>query len=78
MFTRLIRKSCMPIQQRNFATLVLAEHRDGKLNGSIGSVMTAAGLLNDSHVDVLVHGADCEAQISQVQKYAGAKSVLVA
>lgn len=40
--------------------------------------MTAAGLLNDSHIDVLVHGADCDAQVSQVQKYAGAKSVLVA
>jgi len=41
-------------------------------------MLTAAGQLNDSQVDVLVHGADCSAQVEQVKKYAGVSSVLVA
>ena len=52
--------------QMNFATLVLSEHFEGKLAPSLGSVLTAANELNDSHVDVLVHGDGCDAQIEEV------------
>ena len=34
--------------QKNFATLVLAEHFEGKLSPTLGSVLTAAGELNDT------------------------------
>lgn len=83
MFTKglnLYRKSGMSRMpmNRNFATLVLAEHFNGKLNSNLGSMMTAAGQLNDDQVDVLVHGADCADQVAQVQKYAGVKNILVA
>ena len=64
--------------KRNFATLVLAEHFEGKLNSNLGSLLTAASNLNDPEVDVLVHGADCQSQIDSVNKYAGVRSVLVA
>ena len=37
-------------QRRNFATLVLAEHYEGKLNANLGSMLNAASQLNDSHV----------------------------
>lgn len=47
--------------ERNFATLVLAEHFEGKLSASIGAVLTAASQLNDSTVDVLVHGDSTDA-----------------
>lgn len=64
--------------KRNFATLVLAEHFEGKLNSNLGSLLTAASNLNDPDVDVLVHGADCQSQIDSVNQYAGVRSVLVA
>ena len=48
-------------QNRNFATLVLSEHFEGKLSPSLGSVLSAAGKLNDSQVDVLVCGGDTDA-----------------
>lgn len=38
------------LQQRNFATLILAEHFEGKLNSQIGSCLTAANDLNDKDV----------------------------
>lgn len=46
--------------RRNFSTLVLAEHFEGKLNPNLGSMLTAAGRFNKD-VDVLVHGADTDA-----------------
>lgn len=52
--------------QMNFATLVLSEHFEGKLAPSLGSVLTAANEMNDSHIDVLVHGDGCDAQIEEV------------
>ena len=48
-------------QSRNFATLVLSEHFEGKLNPSLGSVLNAASQLNDSQVDVLVCGDNTDA-----------------
>ena len=51
----------MAPSQRNFATLVLAEHFEGKLSPTLGSVLNAAGQLNDGAVDVLVHGDGCDA-----------------
>lgn len=47
--------------KKNFATLVLAEHFEGKLNPNLGALLTAAAQLKDPEVDVLVHGADCSA-----------------
>jgi electron transfer flavoprotein alpha subunit len=76
MFTKAISRA-VPLK-RNFATLVLAEHYEGKLNANFGSLMTAASQLKDTHIDVLVHGADCQAQIDQINKYAGVRSILVA
>ena len=46
---------------KNFATLVLAEHFEGQLSPTLGSVLKAAGELNDNQVDVLVHGDGCDA-----------------
>ena len=63
MITKALLRAKVFAPTRNFATLVLAEHYDGKLNSNLGSLMTAAGQFNDSQVDVLVHGADCTAQI---------------
>ena len=42
--------------QRNFATLILSEHFEGKLNPTLGNVLKAASNFNDPAVDVLVHG----------------------
>ena len=50
MFIKALARKPQFIQQRNFATLVLAEHFEGKLNMSLGSCLTAAKDLNDSHV----------------------------
>lgn len=36
------------VSNRSFATLVLAEHFEGKLSPTLGSVLNAAGQLNDS------------------------------
>lgn len=77
MFTSVLRRSTIT-PKMNFATLVLAEHFEGKLNPNLGNVLTAAGKLNDNHIDVLVHGANCDKQVEQVKKYAGIKSILVA
>ena len=65
-------------RQSNFATLVLAEHFEGKLSPTLGSVLTAAGKLNDDQVDVLVHGDGCDAQVEEVQKYPGVNKIIVA
>ena len=40
-------KTRTAFQQRNFATLVLSEHFEGKLSPSLGSLLTAAKELND-------------------------------
>ena len=66
------------MQQRNFATLVLAEHFEGKLSPTLGSVLTAASELNDGNVDVLVHGDNCDSQVEEVQKYPGIGKIIVA
>lgn len=66
------------IPQRNFATLVLSEHFEGKLSPSIGNVLNAASQLNDSQVEVLVCGDNCDAQVEEVQKYPGISKILVA
>ena len=69
MFTKLMRQSSkmnliksqfnqFNRYNRQFSTLVLAEHLDGNLNGNIASSLTAANELNDSHVDVLLHGSE--------------------
>ncbi len=63
---------------RCFSSLVLAEHFEGKLNGSIGSVLSAAAKLNDPTVDVLLHGDNCDAQVEALQKYPGISKILVA
>ena len=72
------RSALRTCQNRNFATLVLSEHFEGKLNPNLGSVLNAAGQLNDSQVDVLVCGGDTDAQVEQVQKYPGISKILVA
>ena len=64
--------------QRNFATLVLTEHFEGKLSATFGAVLTAAGELNDGAVDVMVHGDGCDAQVEEVQKYPGIGKIFVA
>lgn len=66
--------------QRNFATLVLAEHFEGKLNANLGSMLSAAKQLNDPQVDVLVHGNESSvaSQLAEVQKYPNINKVLVA
>ena len=69
---------CAPTMQRNFATLILSEHFEGKLSPSLGSLLSAAADLNDSTIDVLVHGNDTAAQIEQVQKYPGINKIIVA
>ena len=40
----------MQVRNQNFATLVLAEHFNGKLNSSVGSCLRAAQELNDDKV----------------------------
>jgi electron transfer flavoprotein alpha subunit len=64
--------------KRNFATLVLAEHFEGKLNPNLGALLTAAAQMKDPQIDVLVHGADCSSQIDAVKKYSGISKILVA
>ncbi len=65
-------------QQRNFATLVMSEHFEGKLSPNLASLLSAAKELNDGQVDVLVHGDGCEAQVEEVQKYPGISKIIVA
>ena len=55
------RSALRTTQNRNFATLVLSEHFEGKLSPSLGSVLSAVGKLNDSQVDVLVCGDNTDA-----------------
>ena len=74
----LMRSAPFATQQRNFATLVLSEHFEGKLSPTLGSVLTAAAELNDGPVDVLVHGDGCDAQVEEVQKYPGINKIIVA
>jgi len=38
------------LRKQNFATLVLAEHFEGKLSSSVGSCLKAAQELNDDQV----------------------------
>lgn len=64
--------------QRNFATLVLAEHFEGKLSSNTGSVLKAASQLNDSTVDVLIHGDATDAQVEAIQKFPGLNKIIVA
>ena len=61
----------------SFATLILAEHFEGKLNPNFGNILTTAHQLKDKQVDVLIHGADCTSQIDQIKKYNGVNSILV-
>ena len=57
-----IRRSTSFLPQRfNFATLILAEHFEGKLNSNIGSILTASSKFNDPNCDVLIHGENCDA-----------------
>ena len=72
------RQTSRQFQQRNFATLVLSEHFEGKLSPSLGSVLSAASQLKDDQVDVLVYGENCDSQIEEVQKYPGVSKILVA
>lgn len=67
-----------PPSSRSFATLVLSEHFEGKLNPSFGSVLTAAQQLQDPQIDVLVHGEDTAEQVEALQKYAGLNKIIVA
>ena len=76
--TMLKRSMTMGTSQRNFATLVMAEHFEGKLSNNLGSLLTAAAHLKDDQVDVLVHGENCDAQIEEVQKYPGISKIIVA
>ena len=52
--------------QRTVATLVLSEHFNGKLNNNLSNVLTAVKQLNDSQVDVLIHGEQCANQVEEV------------
>ena len=65
---------------RQFSTLILAEHLDGKLNGNIGSSLKAATELNDPHVDVLIHGSEASVakQVAEVRKYPGLNKIYTA
>jgi len=45
MFTKILVRRNQP--KMNFATLVLAEHFEGKLNSNLGSILTAANKFND-------------------------------
>ncbi len=74
----IIKMFAKTLLKRNFATLVLAEHFEGKLNPNLGALLTAAAQMKDTHVDVLVHGDDCSSQISSVKKYPGISKILVA
>jgi hypothetical protein len=48
MITQFARKQIRLTSQKNFATLVLAEHFEGKLNPNLGSLLTAASQLKDN------------------------------
>jgi len=48
------------------------------LSPTLGSILSAAGQLNDPQVDVLVHGDGCDAQVEEVQKYPGIGKIIVA
>jgi len=61
--------------QRTFATLVLSEQFNGKINNNLCNVLTAVKQLKDSQVDVLVHGEQCANQIEEVKKYAGINKI---
>lgn len=70
MLTRILRR---PVLKRNFSTLILAEHFEGKLAPSVGSCLTAANELNDPKIDVLVHGSESSvaSQLADLKKYPG-------
>lgn len=68
MFARRMISKCSPMAfapKFNFASLVLAEQFEGKLNANLAQSITAATMM-DSQVDVLVHGADPAAQVEAV------------
>ena len=73
-------KRCQNLLQKNFSTLILAEHLDGQLGSSVGSCLTAAGELNDPHVDVLVHGSEdsVKKQVDELKKYPGLTKIYTA
>jgi hypothetical protein len=50
MMLKALKRASFGPSNRSFATLVLAEQFEGKLNMSIASCLTAAKDLNDSHV----------------------------
>jgi len=50
LLNRLSRANRLFLANRNFSTLVLAEHLDGHVNSSLGSSLRAASELNDDHV----------------------------
>ena len=66
--------------RRQFSTLVLAEHFEGKLNHSVGSCLTAASQFSDPTVDVLVHGSSTSVanQVSELSKYPGINKIIAA
>ena len=68
------------ITQKRFATLVLSEHFEGKLNGSIASCVTAAQKLTDPDIDVLCHGsaASVQSQVDELKTIPGLRKILTA
>ena len=80
MLSRRFMAAARPFAKRNFSTLILAEHFEGNLNGSVASCLTAASKLNDPDVDVLVHGSDAsvQSQVSELKKLPGIRKILTA
>ena len=66
--------------KRPFSTLILAEHLDGQLNSSVASCLKAAQDLNETQVDVLVHGSESSvnSQMDALSKYPGLNKVYLA
>lgn len=55
MFAKLLRPSARLVNQvgnKNFSTLILAEHLNGALNSNMGSCLQAATEFNDDHVSI--------------------------
>ena len=78
--TALQHRRCQQLLQKNFSTLILAEHFEGQLGSSVGSCLTAASELNDPHVDVLVHGSEdsVKKQVDELKKYPGLTKIYTA
>ena len=56
--------------------LIVAEHLDGKLNGSTARCVTAAKALNPASIDIVVLAADPAAIAAEAAKIGGVSSVL--